>query len=45
MSSIERGRANVGVRTAFRLARGLDLNLAGLFGMLEWRDRAGDPGG
>ncbi len=44
MSSIERGRVNVSVKTAFRLARGLDLTLAGLFGMLERRDRAGDPG-
>jgi len=45
MSSIERGRVNVSVRTAFRLARGLDLTLAGLFGMLERRGGAGDPGG
>jgi transcriptional regulator with XRE-family HTH domain len=32
---IERGEANVSVRTAFRLARALDLTLAGLFAELE----------
>ncbi len=44
MSSIERGRVNVSVRTAFRLARGLDLTLAGLFLMLERSDEAGGSG-
>ncbi len=44
VSSIERGRVNVSVRTAFRLARGLDLTLAGLFGMLERGDGAGGSG-
>ena len=32
---IERGETNVSVRTAFRLARALDLTLAGLFAELE----------
>jgi len=32
---IERGEVNVSVRTAFKLARGLDLTLSGLFLRLE----------
>ena len=32
---IERGETNVSVRTAFRLARALDMTLAGLFEELE----------
>ena len=35
MGMIERGEVNVSVRTALKIARGLDLTLSGLFGELE----------
>jgi transcriptional regulator with XRE-family HTH domain len=35
MGMIERGEVNVSVRTAYKLARGLDLPLSGLFLELE----------
>ena len=41
---IERGETNVSVRTAFRLARALDLTLAGLFAELERGPRDGGGG-
>ncbi len=35
MGMIERGEVNISVRTALKIARGLDLTLSGLFGELE----------
>ena len=41
LNSIEKGKRNVSIRTANRIAEALDLTLVGLFSELEQKDDSG----